>query len=269
MVSFRQCVDGRAGRNGCLRQICRKVAKLSDGRSAQCLGRFGLLECDPTVAFNFAVDSLQIQQTVTLLLSPKLSPTRCRCRLARRACLSGEDRSYREPMRQAQDRGSQGAMIGVAMGAGNGVLREKLAAALDVLPLRAAPLQPRRLFCRGGCAQLHDAGVAGAARRDCPRHSVGVPQFRGGAAGTAGARLPQFRAANQRAGELVVPVFRRVGDPGHRDRHRRHRRDRRPPADHGRGPAERAVAGDDAAALGSADRRVLDADDARAAAWSG
>ncbi len=131
----------------------------------------------------------------------------------------------------------------------------------DLLPLRAAPLQPRRLFRRLGRAELYLAGVAGAARRHRSGHSVGLSQSCDGAPGSAGARLPQFRAANQRAGDMVVPALRRVGGAGHRDRHRRHWCDRHPPIGHGRGPAERAVAGDDAAALGAARSRLLDADD--------
>ena len=62
------------------------------------------------------------------------------------------------------------------------------------------------------------------------------------------------------AGRLVVPVFRRLGGAGDRDRHRRHGRDRRAAAGHRRGPAQRVVACDGAAAVGAARPCLLDAD---------
>ena len=64
----------------------------------------------------------------------------------------------------------------------------------------------------------------------------------------------------------MVPVFRRLGGAGDRDRHCRHGRDRRAAAGHRRGPAQRAVAGDGAAAVGAAHPRLLDADHDGAAA---
>ena len=93
-------------------------------------------------------------------------------------------------MRQAQDRGSQGAMIGVAMGAGNGVLREKLAAALT--------------FCRYVLHRFNRDGCFAAAGALSYTTLVSLVPLGVIALGILSA-FPNFAAVRQ---ELLALVFR-------------------------------------------------------------
>src|SRR5205085_1345053 len=83
---------------------------------------------------------------------------------------------------------------------------------------RGAPVQPGRLLCRLGRAQLHDACLSRPARGDRARHPVRLPEFRRCAAGAARPRIPQLHPDDQRTGRLVVPVFRGLRGPGDRAR---------------------------------------------------
>ncbi len=128
--------------------------------------------------------------------------------------------------------------------------------------LRAAPLQRRRLLCRVRRAQLHDVGLVGAACRDCAWLAVGLSDLSPGARRDPGAGVQKFRAVGRRPGGMVVSRLREFGSADDGDRRRRHRRDRSAAAGHGRGPAERDLAGDRAAALGTARPGLLDLDNA-------
>ena len=82
---------------------------------------------------------------------------------------------------------------------------------------------------------------------------------------TGRAGVPQLRAVDRRAGGMVVPVLCRFGGADHGDRHRRDRRDRHPAAGDRRGSAQSDLARHLSAPVGSADPRLLDADNSRPA----